>query len=117
MEEPSDVFWHFGSKAIIMNVAMRRPIFGNEYCRRASPDGFRRQRSTMQMVSLLRRFDSRDDRTSTPCGAPMSNDCKARGSGHVGARWSISLDGVHEGNGQRPHIGSRYCRFAGDPGD
>jgi hypothetical protein len=33
----------FGSKAIIKYVAMRRSIFGNEYCRSTSTDGFRRK--------------------------------------------------------------------------
>jgi hypothetical protein len=51
----------FVSKAIIKCVAVRRPVCGDEYCKSTSTYGIRKQKSTTQMVNLLRHFDTPDD--------------------------------------------------------
>jgi hypothetical protein len=63
MDEWIEAFWCFGSRAIIKHVAMRRRILGNEYCRRTSANGSRRQRSTMQVARPLRSLHILDDGT------------------------------------------------------
>jgi hypothetical protein len=60
--EPS-ILLGISSKAVIKYVVMRRPRFGNESCRTTSTDSFRKQKSTKQIISLLRYFDVHDDGT------------------------------------------------------
>jgi hypothetical protein len=76
-------------------VAMRSPIFSNDYCRSTSTGGVRKQRSTAPVVSFLRCCNARDNAPCDHCGDLMNNHCRTRGPAHFCVRKSISLEYLH----------------------
>jgi hypothetical protein len=86
-----------GSKMIIKYVAMRTPIFGDEYCQNTSTDAFRRDTNSAD-GKVSQYIDAPMMEPNNHCGDPMSKDCQTCASAQARVRRSISLEHLHNDN-------------------